>query len=324
MQELGRSRPNGLRSKIESDKPRGAGNHVDEALDHPLSLSARDARTLNRRCRVGVANRWNDADLYRVGQLRVLHVLAGAIALAGFALFLANVHTSESAWRRLNPEGNEGRTIHIPAKKPARDAPGVEGWSWLAGTPGWRPGERIEGYPVAGLRAPEIRKAQQGADNVGADGAAARVLISLRTNDALIAILAAPMRADRTQTCLAAMLKRNTKVQWWCPDDPAETLDLSNAAVLVGAARLDWPNMSDAEDPLYLAGVARGDVRRVVLESPGSDPQTLTLYERGETWGQFEVARTVAGPVTLLVYGQAGLLETVHIDLKPGRNGIFR
>lgn len=255
-------------------------------------------------------------------QTRIILVVLALAALAAGAFLAMNLGTSESAWRRANPSGAEGREVRIPAKAPARDAAGVVGWSWPEGTPGWRPGERIDGYPVAGLDGAEITRAKNGAALVGANGSDVRVIGSIRGSESgLLAILAAPAEADRALTCLAAMLHRNAEVDWWCPGAEARLLDLSDASVLVAAKSFDWPGSPEGEHPLYFVGVARGDVRRVVLESPGNDPETV--YVRGRTWGQFSAARSIAGEATLRVYGPTGLIETLELHVEPGEGRVF-
>jgi hypothetical protein len=63
--------------------------------------------------------------------------------------------------------------------------------------------------------------------------------------------------------------------------------------------------------------VARGDVRRVVLEARGLGPQEI--YARAVTWGQFTAATALpAGRARLVVYGRGGRVETLPLDLQPG------
>jgi hypothetical protein len=53
--------------------------------------------------------------------------------------------------------------------------------------------------------------------------------------------------------------------------------------VYVAAVVLSWPpraGETKRQQALYLAGVARGDVARVVVGDQ-------TLYTRGKTWGEF-------------------------------------
>jgi hypothetical protein len=257
--------------------------------------------------------------------VRFAQIGVAALALVGCAFLVANVRTSESAWRLVNPTHEQGGTIAIPEKEPARDASGAAGWSWLEGTPGWKPAERIDGYPVAGLGPREIVKAKRSALRAGVEGSQVRVLASLRATT-LIAILAAPLAHDRAQTCLAPMLHKNAPVQWLCPGEGTAGRRLSDASILVAAASFDWPGTpgtSKHVHPLYLVGVARGDVRRVVIQSSGESPETI--YQRGQTWGQFDTARTVIdGSASLSVYGSAGLLETIRLSVSPGKTGIFR
>jgi hypothetical protein len=85
--------------------------------------------------------------------------------------------------------------------------------------------------------------------------------------------------------------------------------------VYVAAVVLSWPpraGETKRQQALYLAGVARGDVARVVVGDQ-------TLYTRGKTWGRVRrrLAQPRAGPGPLLVYGHGRLLESITLALKP-------
>jgi hypothetical protein len=84
--------------------------------------------------------------------------------------------------------------------------------------------------------------------------------------------------------------------------------------VYVAAVVLSWPpraGETKRQQALYLAGVARGDVARIVFGDQ-------TLYTRGRTWGEFGGAwLDPAGPGPLLVYGHGRLLESITLALKP-------
>jgi hypothetical protein len=74
--------------------------------------------------------------------------------------------------------------------------------------------------------------------------------------------------------------------------------------------------------PLYLVGVARGDVQRVLLEAPGVTAREI--YTRGDSWGQFDSAVTPKhGGGKLLVYDKHGLVETVPLRIEPGAQRVF-
>jgi hypothetical protein len=123
-----------------------------------------------------------------------------------------------------------------------------------------------------------------------------------------LAILAAPTIDETpTRTCLAAVLSGDAPVTWQC--------QLGGARMLVAAKRYRW-------DALYLVGVARGDVYRVVLDVPGRKP--TELYARGTTWGQFDAAVSGARGASLKVYGRRGAVETVPLRLRPGQQRVFR
>ena len=256
--------------------------------------------------------------------VRIIQSVAAASALAACVLFLLNVQTSESVWRHANPTDTQGGIVNIPQKEPARDASGPAGWSWPEGTPGWRPGERIQGYPVAVARAKELVRARASAARSGIDGEGIRVIDAMRATK-LLAILAAPAADNPARTCLAAVLGRNSKVDWLCPGRGARGIDLGNSPALIAAASFDWPGASGTDKdkhPLYLVGVARGDIRRIVLSAPGLGSEQI--YERGHTWGQFDAAWTVIDrSASLSIYGQSGLLELVRLAVGPGQTQVF-
>ena len=158
------------------------------------------------------------------------------------------------------------------------------------------------------------------------DASGVRVVSSVRGNrDGVLAILAAPTSDETpTGTCLAAMLLGDAPVVWECPGRTTARGDLANARVLVAAAMFTWQSPhAKGQHPLYLAGVARGDVYRVVLHVPGRLP--VLLYTRGSTWGQFGSASGVTnGGAYLAIYGQHRLVQKLHLDLAPGQQRVFQ
>ncbi|HEY5276029.1 MAG TPA: hypothetical protein VIK38_05750 [Coriobacteriia bacterium] len=75
--------------------------------------------------------------------------------------------------------------------------------------------------------------------------------------------------------------------------------------------------------PLYLAGVARGDVYRVVLHARGIIPRTL--YTRGTTWGEFSSASGLSqGGAFLAIYGRHGLVQKLPVDVAPGQQRVIQ
>jgi hypothetical protein len=213
------------------------------------------------------------------------------------------------------PGRHEGTTIPIPAHRPA-DA-GT--WHWPDGVPGWTPGQKIQDFPVSGVQPIEVRAAQLAAARRVLGSEQLRVLVSTRIDRrGVMAIVAAPTLYETpVQTCLAAVLY-DAPVRWVCPQD------LGRSRVLV-AARHSQGSYSDS---LSLVGVARGDVTRVVfaIEDERFRPGRWPIYERGKTWGEFEVnvsLRPHADP-RLLVYGRRGLLETLELPLQPNEQRVLR
>jgi hypothetical protein len=209
-----------------------------------------------------------------------------------------------------------GVTIKLPHRNPANDASGAAGWVWPDGVPGWTPGQTINGYPVSFMQPVEVQAAQLAAARDALDSEAVRVVTSMRGDRRGVLAILATHTAYSTppRTCLAALLRESAPVTWLCP--AAHTL--SHQHVLIAAARLDWPG---GKDPIYLVGVARGDVRRVVLVD-GSDQQLL--YTRGNSWGEFDSVRATSPDGRLLVYGHHRLLETVPLDVPVGQQRVLR
>jgi hypothetical protein len=212
---------------------------------------------------------------------------------------------------------DSGVQITVPDRRPAADASGRAGWVWPDGVPGWTPGQTIHGYPVSGLQAVEVQAAQLAAARNGLDAQQVHVLDAMRGGkDGVLAILAAPtMFSTPKTTCLAAVLPRDAPVDWLCPG-PEE---LAGSHVLVAATRYPW---AGDVHPIYLVGVARGDVDRVVLVG-GVTPRQV-LYVRGKTWGQFDSVQQTRASVRLLVYGHHRLLETVSLRVPVGAQRVIR
>jgi hypothetical protein len=206
--------------------------------------------------------------------------------------------------------------VAVPEKLPANDAPGAAGWVWPDGVPGWKPGETVGSVNLSGVQPIELVPAEVDAARAGIDGQNVRVLQSMRAGrHGAMAILAGPMLdyAKPVPTCLGAMLQGDVPVTWLCPV-PHE---LASAHVLVVAARIPAEH-----NALYLVGVARGDVDKVVLT--GVSPGISVLYQRSKTWGQFALGTAAEPSASLRVYGHGQLLETVSLALKPGQQRVFR
>ena len=218
----------------------------------------------------------------------------------------------------------------MPAKQPANDASGAAGWVWSKGTPGWEPGQTLKGFfNVSGLQPIEVQAAQLAAARDGLDANKVRVIDSIRgSRNGVLAILAAPTLYETpVTTCLAALLQGNAPVRWQCPGATPSAEDLGHSTVLVAAALFKPPVHSiggKAHHPLYLVGVARGDVYKVVLEAKGLEPDTL--YSRGATWGQFEEAVSLPPKSTahLAIYGRQGLMGTLPLNVPPGSQRVLQ
>jgi hypothetical protein len=193
---------------------------------------------------------------------------------------------------------------------------------WPKGVPGWEPGQMLghhHDFNISGVQPIEVAAAQLAAARAGLDASGVRVLVSSRASrNGVLAILAAPALYEApAQTCIAAVLTGDVPVRWECPGATPAASDLAHAHVLVSAAAFTW---SKGRHPLFLVGVARGDVQRVVLSAPGFPAHDI--YNRGGSWGEFESAVTDGG--SLRVYDKHGLAEIVSLQIKPGTQRVLR
>lgn len=227
--------------------------------------------------------------------------MAACLSVIGYAVF-----------PRPNTYHTQGTNIRIPDRQPSNAA-----WAWPDGVPGWEPGQTIKGFPVANLQPVEVQAAALAAARHVLDAGDVRVVNATRPGrSGALAILATRTLYETPErTCLAGLLLGDAPVQWVCPGPHS----LSHEHVFAAAARIDWPG---GKDPIYLAGVARGDVTRVDLVG-GVGPRT-TIYTRAKTWGEFDLAEAVQPGGRLLVYSGARLVETVPLDLRVGQQRVLR
>ena len=236
------------------------------------------------------------------------HPLPAAICAVAVALVAGIFVFARPQYR----DPQQGSTIKIPDTRPAADAAGRAGWAWPDGVPGWEPGQTIGDYPVSQLQPIEVQPAQLAAAHDGLDAEQVRVLdaMHLRPGEGPLAILAAPQLYASPQTvCLAAVLPRASTVRWRCP----------------GASRV-LVAVSSRPGTFALVGVARGDVKRVVLHLPGETTfDDLPLYDRGHTWGQFSSVLALHATTVpeLRIYGDGGLVQTLQLAVRPGQERIF-
>ena len=208
---------------------------------------------------------------------------------------------------------NQGEQITVPPEHPAI------GWTWADGTPGFKAGTMLgkhHDFNISGVQPVEIIAAQVSAAHALLDAEGVRVLDSIRTDKrGPVALLVAPtLYGAPTQSCVAVLLRGDVPVTWRCPQDLAGTYVLG--AVIAARA---YPGSSS--HPLFVMGVAGGDVQRIVLVAPPSS--RTTVYTRGTTWGQFDASVPPTTHIKLLVYGKHGLLEKLALGDPIGGQRIF-
>jgi hypothetical protein len=187
-----------------------------------------------------------------------------------------------------------GKTIRIDDAKPP-----VNGWRWADPTPGFHLGEHEDVWNMSLLKPREIP-------------AGAGVLVASRT-----AFRGRPeLLFVRRDGCLGVQFRHGA---------PARLCNLRAAAVVLA----DEPR----PNALFITGVVRSDVTRVVVYAPREtymdnrrhdhrvrrQPPRLVYDARTPGWwGTFEYS-TSRGPVFVAVYGKHGRIATRRIDLaEPG------
>jgi hypothetical protein len=227
--------------------------------------------------------------------------MAICLSVIGYAIFPSSPHRDSGL-----------TSFKLPDRQPSNAA-----WVWPDGVPGWTPGQTIKGFPFTTVQSVELQAAELAAARHGLDSGGVHVVDSIRGDrQGVLAILATQTLGETpVRTCLAGLLRGNAPVQWVCPSAHV----LSHKHVFAVATRFPWPSL---HDPVYLAGVARGDVSRIVLVGGVSGRETI--YTRAKTWGEFESAQLTSPAARLLVFGHGRLLETVPLDVPVGQQRVLR
>jgi hypothetical protein len=250
--------------------------------------------------------------------LSVAIVALAVVATAGVFTFARPTY---------RPPGSSMSSVKMPEERPPADAAGAAGWVWPDGVPGWDAANFPKNFDMAGVQPAEIAAAQLAAAHEMLDGSSVRVVSAIRGNrrGPLMILAASTTGSTPAPTCLAPVLLGAAEITWRCSGSRPKGRDLAHSRVLVAAACFLWPSSTpggERPDPIYLAGVARGDVYRIVLHGEAFTP--MTIYTRGKTWGQFSaVTPTNSRRSHLAVYGRHKLLETIRLDLVPGQQRVF-
>jgi len=217
----------------------------------------------------------------------------------------------------------QGTNSKVPDKQPAADASGRAGWTWPDGVPGWEPGYTLGGVNLSEVQPVETQPAALAAAHHQLDASQLRVVVAqhIVPGDGPLAIFAAPYaEATPTMACLTVVLPATDDVNWRCAGSQASD-DFARSRVILGVVSRPWSGAtSDPRRLFALVGLARGDVRRVVLHLSGapSFSRDDTLYQRGTTWGQFDanlLLRSRSETPELRVFGDHGLVQTIRLRL---------
>ena len=235
-------------------------------------------------------------------------VILAVVATAGFFVFARPEYRDPAPGNAL---------VFNEAEAPAH------GWTWRDGTPGFHFGEHRGEWNISHLLPRELAS-PPGLRNVG-------VLQVSRTSPTgrPHALLAGTNAAGRT--CLAVQLHRGP-VSALCPPE------LDRKVGLVVADASSWTEHGHS---MFLMGIARADVTRVTIETPGatyvdhtgSKPVVRpfgaqTVYTRGpgSWWGTF--AYTTSQPrqwlAHVVFYGARGELASTSVRFRrPGEKFVL-
>jgi hypothetical protein len=220
------------------------------------------------------------------------------------------------------PGHGKSSVLKVPASPPPE-----RGWTWAGGTPGWSPAVMSRDLRElnGNVWTTDLAPARAAARRAGIDPDSVRVLRSSRyaMRGGLVTIAAGSNASGRT--CLAFELP-GRPVSFTCPR--AQVAFVAVTARARDVTRPTWPTLkSEHLFPLFLDGVVRGDVTRVVV----SGSVTQDVYERSRYfWGTFtdtpgdgyaagHVPVKDAWRARLDFYGAHGRLATLRIALNsPG------
>jgi hypothetical protein len=180
-------------------------------------------------------------------------------------------------------------------------------WTWPGQAPGFEFGRAELAWNVAQLLPQELAGIRRLAAGVGIVPGSVKPLSAIRLGPHDLSVLVAG--ADHSgRTCLGMGLAHQTTF----------TCSPKGAGYVVAAPR---PRRSAY--PLFLLGIARGDVTRVtVTQHEQRGNFTKQVYDRaGQTWGTFTL--TLAGDrpwqATLAFYGERGLIARLPLRFsRPG------
>ena len=177
------------------------------------------------------------------------------------------------------PGFGQSHELKVPKSPPAD-----HGWTWSGGTPGWSPAEMSHDlHEINGnVWTTDLAGARAAARGAGVDPSSIRVLRSSRyaMRGGFVAIAAGRDASDHT--CLAFVLP-SRPASFVCPRRQVAFVVVTARARDV--TRPTWPTLK-AEHlfPLFLDGIVRGDVTRVVVSGSG----TQTVFQRSQYfWGTF-------------------------------------
>jgi len=228
------------------------------------------------------------------------------------------------------------------AAYPAADeAPGVRGWTWSHGQPGFVPVTGHERWNIAQVGEHELDGPRFDARLTPVRPETVKLLAANRIGPRDLELLLSGSDAHGA-TCIGASLPaRHT--DFFCPSSSGSRRLGPQVAFVIVAAGPRFFSRGKPEFPFFVEGVARGDVTGVVSAAPSIDTFVSrdgatttrarsfvqTAYDRGAGWwGTFGSTFTNAylhrmptrpWRVHLTFYGAQGVLATLDVRLnRPG------
>jgi hypothetical protein len=263
----------------------------------------------------------------------VFHYRASVGAVAVVIVSLAGVFLFARPEYRPTVQGEAISGTAFPAP--------VAGWTWPDGGPGFTFGEDEAHWNFSRVRPSELAPLRTEAGSADVSPASLRVLQAQRLGPGDLSVFAAGREQDG-RTCIGVQIPER-RARFYCPGAVGSRRLGDQVGIVVGSAR---PETAPRRFPLFLIGMTRADVVRVVVSSPTfstvhhRDGRVTTksvdsqvVYRRGNGWwGAFSDTPGVgyrskvpreAWRARVDFYGADGLLARLRVRLAGSGDRIY-
>jgi len=248
-----------------------------------------------------------------VTSLLVQHRLA--VAIVGVAV-LATTGVFVFARPEYRPPGSQnGKALVFSDAKPP-----AHGWDWADGTPGFHFGDHNDEWNISQVRPRELASVRAAARRAGVSVSSLGVLQAMRTQMHVRPSVLVAGADAAGRTCIGAQLHHGA-ASFVCPP----SLD-----GVVGVVVAEASPASGAGHGMFLTGVARADVTRVTVSTPGSTytdmrsgkpvirpfgPQTAYVRAHSSWWGTLLMTTSQPGlwDAQIVFYGVHGSIASVDV-----------